>query len=302
MLTARQASALVRRDGYLPIEDHGLIGDGSTCALVGRDGGVSWLCLPEFDSPPFLAGILDADSGGLFGIAPVRLLASSQRYVEDSRVLVTSLVSDRRMLQVTDALSLRSGADLGEPVPAGRSELLRTAQAVGGDVPLRITLRPRYGVTFDRLAGGWRFDWATGGLSEVYLWSSVELAPDGRGLSAKVTLRAGEMLTVALGWSGRFKLRHHPETKKFIDQTVIAWRRWATNLDCEWSQADLMKRPALTLKLLDHAKTGAIVAAATSSLPEWPGAPRNWDYRYTWVGDASGPQRRGHLSLGADQR
>jgi GH15 family glucan-1,4-alpha-glucosidase len=287
MLTAPQASALVRRDGYLPIEDHGLIGDGSTCALVGRDGGVSWLCLPEFDSPPFLAGILDADSGGLFGIAPVRLLASSQRYVEDSRVLVTSLVSDRRMLQVTDALSLRSGADLGEPVPAGRSELLRTAQAVGGDVPLRITLRPRYGVTFDRLAGGWRFDWATGGLSEVYLWSSVELAPDGRGLSAKVTLRAGEMLTVALGWSGRFKLRHHPETKKFIDQTVIAWRRWATNLDCEGSQADLMKRPALTLKLLDHAKTGAIVAAATSSLPEWPGAPRNWDYRYTWVGDAS---------------
>jgi alpha,alpha-trehalase len=287
MISAPQASAVVRRDGYLPIEDHGLIGDGSTCALVGRDGGISWLCLPDFDSPPFFAGILDADHGGLFQIAPVRLLASSQRYTEDSCVLVTSLSSESGMLQVTDALSLRSGADLREPVPAGRCELLRNAQAVGGDVPLRITLRPRHGVTFDRLAGGWRFDWQTGGVSEVYLWSSVELEPDGRGLSAEVILRAGEMLTVALHWSGRFKLRHHPETKRLIDQTVLAWRSWATNLDCEGSQADLMKRSALTLKLLGHAKSGAIVAAPTSSLPEWPGAPRNWDYRYTWVRDAS---------------
>ena len=278
---------MVSRDGYLPIEDHGLIGDGSTCALVGRDGAITWLCLPEFDSPPFLAGILDADDGGRFEIAPTNTVGSYQRYVEDSCVLITSLASDRGVLQVTDALTLRSGADLSEPVPAGRSELLRHARAVGGDVPLRVSLMPKRGVTFDALAGGWRFDWREGGIQEVYLWSSVELRPDGRGLSASVTLRAGETLTVALHWSGRFRLRQRPQSRKLLDQTVYAWRRWASNLDCEGFQAELMKRSALTLKLLDHAETGAILAAATSSLPEWPGTSRNWDYRYTWVRDAS---------------
>ncbi|BCW73146.1 glycoside hydrolase family 15 protein [Arthrobacter sp. NicSoilB8] len=287
MITAAPARPVVSRDGYLPIEDHGLIGDGSTCALVGRDGAITWLCLPEFDSPPFFAGILDAEYGGRFEIAPVNTVASFQRYVEDSCVLVTSLVSDRGLLQVTDALTLRSGADLSEPVPAGRSELLRQARAVGGDVPLRISLIPKAGVTFDALATGWRFDWQQDGKQEVYLWSSVELRPYGRGLSAAITLRAGETLTMVLHWSGRFRLRQHPESKKLIDQTVYAWRRWATGLDCEGSQAELMKRSAFTLKLLDHAETGAILAAATSSLPEWPGTPRNWDYRYTWVRDAS---------------
>lgn len=285
MIAAAQARPVVSRDGYLPIEDHGLIGDGSTCALVGRDGAITWLCLPEFDSPPFLAGILDAEYGGRFEIAPINTLASRQRYAEDSCVLVTSFVSDRGMLEVTDALTLRSGADLSEPVPAGRSELLRHARAVGGDVPLRISLIPKAGVTFDALATGWRFDWQQDGTQEVYLWSSVELRPDGRGLSAAITLRAGETLTLVLHWSGRFRLRQHPESKKLIDQTVYAWRRWATGLDCEGSQAELMKRSAFTLKLLDHAETGAILAAATSSLPEWPGTPRNWDYRYTWERD-----------------
>ena len=110
MITGAEARPVVNHEGYLPIEDHGLIGDGSTCALVGRDGAITWLCLPEFDSPPFLAGILDADSGGRFEIAPVHTLASSQRYTEDSCVLVTSLVSDRGVLQVTDGLTLRANA------------------------------------------------------------------------------------------------------------------------------------------------------------------------------------------------
>lgn len=287
MFGAVDARPVESLGGYLPIEDHGLIGDGSTCALVGRDGAITWLCVPEFDSPPFLAGILDAEHGGRFEISPVHTVGSFQRYTEDSCVLVTSLVSDRGVLQVTDCLTLRSGADLAEPVPAGRSELLRFARAVGGDIPLRIQLIPKAGVTFDTLATGWRFDWGQMGVPEVYLWSSVELRPDGRGLAAEFTLRAGETLTVVLHWAGRFRLRQHPETKKLIDQTVYAWRRWASSIDCEGSQADLMKRSALTLKVLDHAATGAIVAAATSSLPEWPGTPRNWDYRYTWVRDAS---------------
>ena len=112
---------------------------------------------------------------------------------------------------------------------------------------LRIRLVPKTGVTFDELAGGWRFDWDSGRVSEVYLWSSVELAPDGRGLPTELTLRAGETITAALHWSGRFRLRQHPDTRKLIDQTVAAWRRWASALDCQGSRADLMKRSALTL-------------------------------------------------------
>jgi GH15 family glucan-1,4-alpha-glucosidase len=145
VVPAAQMREVVRRDGFLPIEDHGLIGDGSTCALVGRDGGIAWLCIPEFDSPPFLAGILDAENGGVFEMAPVSIRSATQRYMEDSCVLVTSLASDRGMLQITDCLTLRCGPDLVEPVPAGRSELLRHVQAVGGDVRLRIRLVPKAG-------------------------------------------------------------------------------------------------------------------------------------------------------------
>ena len=94
MFPAAHMRAVVRRDGYLPIEDHGLIGDGSTCALVGRDGAISWLCIPEFDSPPFLAGILDLENGGCFEIAPVSIHSAAQRYMEDSCVVVTTLASD----------------------------------------------------------------------------------------------------------------------------------------------------------------------------------------------------------------
>ena len=121
--------------------------------------------------------------------------------VEDHCVLVTSLASDRG-LHVTDALPLRSGADMSEPLPAGRSERLRHARAVGGDVPLRVSLTPKSGATFDALAGGWRFDRREGGMHEVHLWSSIELRPDGRGMSAAASLRAGETLTVVLPWTG----------------------------------------------------------------------------------------------------
>ena len=136
MITAAHARPVVSRDGYLPIEDHGLIGDGSTCALVGRDGAITWLCLPEFDSPPFLAGLLDAEYGGRFEIAPINTLASLQRYVEDSCVLVTSFVSDRACSRSLTALTLRSGADLvragarrpiGAPAPCAGGRRRRTA-------------------------------------------------------------------------------------------------------------------------------------------------------------------------------
>jgi alpha,alpha-trehalase len=133
---------LTRTDGFLPIEDHGIIGDGATCALVARDGSIPWLCLPEFDGRPFLAGLLDPVRGGSLTVRPVDLREAAQRYLEDTGVLVTDLVGPDGRLELTDCMTLRSGADLGELVPPGRGELLRLARAVSGFVEVEVRLAP----------------------------------------------------------------------------------------------------------------------------------------------------------------
>lgn len=279
---------LTRVDGYLPIEDHGLIGDGATCALVARDGSIPWLCLPEFDSPPLLAGLLDADRGGVFTMTPRGLRAAEQRYLDESNVLVTELAGPDGVVELTDCLTLRSGADLSELVPAGRGELLRVARVVGGTVELDVRLTPRGDVRVARSGGGWRISRPAGPDLELVLWCSHELEVSAQGsVGGTVRLRSGEQLTVALHWSGTTRLLHRTDPARLVHQTAQAWRTWAGRLQYEGPQRGLVLRSALTLKLLDHVPSGAIVAAATSSLPEAIGGVRNWDYRYTWVRDAA---------------
>ncbi|MCZ2858905.1 glycoside hydrolase family 15 protein [Blastococcus sp. VKM Ac-2987] len=279
---------LTRTDGYLPIEDHGLIGDGLTCALVARDGSIPWLCLPDFDSRPFLAGLLDAERGGSFGIAPVGLRESAQRYLPDTGILVTEMQGAGGRLELTDCLTLRSGADLAEPVPSGRGELLRLARAVGGTVDVEVRLAPMDGVLVRPELGAWRIHWAAQPQLEILVSAShpLTVASDGA-VRGRVTLAEGEQLTVALQWSGDTHTRTRTQPERLIEQTAAAWRNWAARLEYEGPQHDLVRRSALTLKLLDHAPTGAIMAAATSSLPEEIGGSRNWDYRFTWVRDAA---------------
>ena len=126
------------RDGYLPLEDLGLIGDGSTVALVGLDGSICWLCLPRFDSEPLFCGLLDRDRGGHFSITPDGLTEARQRYEPDTGVLVTELRTADGVVRLTDALALRPGADLTDDVPAGRGELVRSAVVVQGSVRLQV--------------------------------------------------------------------------------------------------------------------------------------------------------------------
>src|SRR3970282_1900638 len=114
-----------RTDGYLPIADHGLIGNGATAALVGRDGALSWMCAPRFDSPPLFAALLDAARGGAFRLTPDDLVESRQFYEADTGVLVTELRGRSSLTRITDALTLTSGADLTEDVSVARHELLR---------------------------------------------------------------------------------------------------------------------------------------------------------------------------------
>lgn len=273
---------------YLPIEDHGIIGDGQTCALVARDGTIPWLCLPQFDSVPYLAGILDASIGGTFSIAPTGLTGGEQEYLHDTAVLVTTLDGADGTVQITDAMTLRSGADLSEVADASRRELIRVARVVTGTVTLEVRLAPRRSQEFGREGGMWTLTSPDHPELALRLWSSHELhVLDDGTLGGTVKLRAGEMFSTALLWSPDGALSARVDPSSVIDQTAEVWRRWMRHVRYEGPARQLVRRSALTLKLIDHSTTGAIMAAATSSLPEHVGGVRNWDYRYTWVRDAA---------------
>jgi hypothetical protein len=145
----------VRRvDGYLPLEDLGLIGDGTTSALVGLDGSIPWMCLPRFDSEPLFCGLLDHGRGGHFTVAPDDLVEARQWYAPDTGVLTTDLRTPDGVVRLTDALTLRPGADLTDDTPAGRAELVRSAQVLSGRVRLRADLEPRGGAQARALFSG----------------------------------------------------------------------------------------------------------------------------------------------------
>src|SRR6185437_14610194 len=283
MLDTDPSFRLVRvREGYPPLEDLGLIGDGATVALVGLDGGIYWLCLPRFDSEPVFCGLLDRDRGGHFTITPDGLTEARQRYEPDTGVLVTELRSPTGLVRLTDALALRSGADLTDDVPGGRGELVRSAVVLDGDVRLRVELEPRGGAQTWMAASGLRLIPSRRADLQLHLRSSRPLS----GLHGTYDLRQGDSLDVVLSW-GRSHRHHRFDAEAMLAGTAAAWRRWMTHLSYEGLQEPLVRRAAITLKLCDHWVNGSLVAAPTSSLPAPVGGVRNWDYRYTWIRDAA---------------
>lgn len=274
--------------GYLPIEDHGLIGDGRGAALVGRDGGVSWMCAPRFDSPPVFCGLLDRHRGGAFRISPQQVHQSRQYYLEDTGVLVTELQTDTGVLEVTDAFPLEPG--IGEVrtghLPPGSGELLRCLRVLTGEVECEVAVEPRGHVEDEvevrRLDQQWRIRAPAWPDATLRLTATRPLT----GLRSVWRLRAGQREYVSLGWHGQAE-GIRPDPPERMETTVRSWRRWMSRLHYEGPQPAMVRRAAVTLKLLDHADNGAIVAAPTSSLPEAIGGERNWDYRFTWIRDAA---------------
>jgi alpha,alpha-trehalase len=273
---------LDRVDGYLRLEDFGLIGDGGTAGLVGRDGSIPWLCVPRFDAPPLFAGVLDTERGGHFRITPAEVREARQRYEADTGVVVTDLRGPEGVVRLTDLLTLRAGARLAEPLSSARGELLRIARAEQGRARLRVELAPRGGVEVSRGGGGLVLSCRARPDLDLRLDSTHELG----GLPADVELQEGEELQLVLHWDGRPR-RRGIDGRALLDGTLEAWRRWIGGLEYDGPQEELVRRSAITLKLLDHFENGAILAAPTSSLPEWIGGERNWDYRYTWIRDAA---------------
>lgn len=271
-----------RREGYLPLEDLGLIGDGSTAALVGLDGSIPWMCLPRFDSAPLFCGLLDRTRGGHFTVAPEDLVEARQRYEPDTGVLTTELRSATGLVRVTDALTVRPGADLTDDAPAGRCELVRSAVVLSGHVRLRVDLEPRGGGTTQALFSGLQLRPSRQPDLGLHLRSNRPLP----GLHSIHDLRQGEHLDLVLAW-GRFHRHHRFQADVMLTDTADAWRRWMRHFDYSGPQEALVRRAAITLKLCDDWANGALVAAPTSSLPAPLGGIRNWDYRYAWIRDAS---------------
>jgi alpha,alpha-trehalase len=268
-----------RRDGYLPIEDHALIGDGETCALVGRDAAVSWLCLPRFDSPATFAGLLDRQRGGSLSVQPTSWAESTQRYLGDTGVLETELHGASGVLRVTDALALDPGVSLREGTRASQQRLVRRVEALSGDIEVEVDITPR---------GEWQVQPADGALHlAAYGRPDLQVAASQPldGLRTTLTVEQGRPLDLVLDWS--------PEpmgaecVAEALRITRVGWEDWLRRVTYRGPHQDMVRRSAVTLKMLDHFAGGAIIAAATSSLPEWIGGERNWDYRYAWIRDAA---------------
>ncbi|HVL51059.1 MAG TPA: glycoside hydrolase family 15 protein [Actinomycetota bacterium] len=274
---------LAYHDGYPPLEHLGLIGDGTTAALVARDGAVVWLCAPRFDSDALFCSLLDHRHGGFFKVSPAGARASSQWYETDTGVLHTEIEGPTGTVRITDCLTLRAGADLAEDAPAGRSELLRHITVVEGTVDMLVEVEPRGGATCERRGGGLWIVAERRPELDLQLASTMTL----EGLRSSVRMEEGEEAELLLRWTGASHRHLMPGSKDLLAATVDCWKRWIRCLEYDGPQEQMVRRSIITLKMLDYNETGAMVAAPTSSLPEEIGGVRNWDYRYAWVRDAA---------------
>jgi GH15 family glucan-1,4-alpha-glucosidase len=273
---------------YLPIAEHGIIGDLHTVALVGTNGTIDWYCCPSFDAPSVFGAILDRNRGGHFSIAPaLEGWHAKQLYLPDTNVLITRFLTEEGVGEIQDFMPIqraRSGTH--------RHRLIRRVLVVRGVMRFRVEVEPRF--NYGRDAHDVFFHEAgvlfrSPDLS-LALETFVPLHPTERGVSSEFTLQPGETATFLLE---RVPETYVPrqysevETREAFDNTVAYWRNWIAQSRYQGRWREMVHRSALTLKLLVYEPTGALVAAPTTSLPERIGGDRNWDYRFTWIRDAA---------------
>jgi GH15 family glucan-1,4-alpha-glucosidase len=274
---------------YLPIAEHGLIGDLHTAALVGTDGTIDWYCCPRFDSPSVFAAILDADRGGHFRISPdCDGWSSKQLYLPDTNVLITRFLMPEGVAEVQDFMP---PARIGERTH--RHRIIRRVLAVRGKMHFLVDIAPRFDYA--------RIHHQVALTPHGALFCSPELqlslsAPcplkivNSADVRARIDIRAAESATFVLERIERGEMPQAYSDADIIaefEATVAFWRGWLQRSRYSGRWREMVHRSALTLKLLTYAPTGAIVAAPTTSLPECLGGERNWDYRYTWMRDAA---------------
>ncbi|MFF1735922.1 glycoside hydrolase family 15 protein [Streptomyces sp. NPDC058247] len=277
--------------GYPPIADHGLIGDLQTAALVSGTGAIDWFCAPRFDSPSIFASLLDDERGGHFTLAPENTgdVTVRQLYLADTAVLVTRFLTPNGVGEVIDFMPVDPRPD----VPSDRHRLVRGLRVVRGTVTFNLECRPRfdYGRAPHTLALDGHGAAFHGPGIDVHLRSTFPLAADGDDVRAAVTLRAGDLAGVVLDTCAAGSAGPGPVDTEGLQAdfgaTRLFWHEWIRRCRYRGRWQQMVNRSLITLKLLIYAPTGAPIAAATMGLPEQIGGERNWDYRYTWIRDAS---------------
>jgi GH15 family glucan-1,4-alpha-glucosidase len=292
------------RNRFPPIAEYAFLSDCEVTALVAPSGNVEWLCLPRIDSPSVFAAILDRAAGG-FRIGPADVVVpAARRYLPGSLIVETTWKTRTGWLIVRDALCVRRWYhDERRAVGWRRAPsdhqaahlLLRTVRCVSGRVELALDCEPV--LDYGRVPARWSYAGegygeavaaAPGGDLELRLTTSLRVGFEGRGAHAHSQLIEGDNVFVALSWGEHEPPRTWEDASDRMWQTTEYWRQWISRgefPDHPWQ--GYLQRSALTLKGLTYAPTGAVSAAPTTSLPEAPGGERNWDYRYTWIRDAT---------------
>jgi GH15 family glucan-1,4-alpha-glucosidase len=275
------------------IADHGLIGDLQTAALVSTDGSIDWFCCPRFDSPSVFGALLDDEKGGHFRIRPQADYDSRQLYLPDTAMLITRFTTESGMGEVVDFMP-----PAGD-VATANHKLVRMVRCVRGEMTFDFDIAPR----FDYGRKAHRTDMTRNGVvfstDALTLTLHVVREPgdellakiriDENDLHVSVTLKAGEVRGVVLESAAEGPPREIrvAEFQQMHDETVRYWRNWLSRCTYTGRWRETLERSAITLKLMTYAPSGGLVAAPTTGLPEQVGGERNWDYRYTWVRDAS---------------
>jgi GH15 family glucan-1,4-alpha-glucosidase len=284
---ARGREPSPRRGGYAPLRSYAVIGDGRTVALVADDATIDWLALPNLDSGTVFAAALDARLGGCFALAPTIPYRVDRRYLEDTNVLQTTFYTASGVVDVLDAMTV-----YGETLGPAR-ELQRRVRGVAGQVPMCWRVHPSFGYGQTPTVVDWRGHTPIASSGSDAIAISAFNAGDARLVDATISgdfeTHAGSQALLALCAAHQepLVLPSRAELDARFDKTVATWRAWAATRTFGGRWRDAVTRSALTLKLLVHSPTGAVAAAATTSLPEQLGGARNWDYRFCWVRDAA---------------
>jgi GH15 family glucan-1,4-alpha-glucosidase len=292
------------RSPFPPIADFAFLSDCETVALVAPSGSIEWMCLPRSDSPSVFGALLDRDAGS-FKLAPADVsVPAGRRYLPGTNVLETTWMTRMGWMIVRDCLTIgpwhhegeRSGTHRRSPTDHDADHvLLRTVKCVQGTVELNLDCEPVF--DYGRRDANWEYfgdsynearATVEGSDVQLKLTTDLRVGFEGRRARARTTLREGDTAFVALSWSEHPAPRDYSEAYERMERTADFWREWLNRgsfPDHPWRQ--YLQRSALTLKGLTYAPTGAMLAAATTSLPETPGGERNWDYRYSWIRDST---------------
>ncbi|MGJ3191973.1 glycoside hydrolase family 15 protein [Paenarthrobacter sp. FR1] len=266
------------------IEDYAIIGDLNTAALVGRSGSIDWMCLPRFDSPACFAALLDTSDAGRWLLVPAGTPADGnctrRQYREDTLILETEWEVDGGSVRVTDFMPVRDDA----------VDLVRIVEGLSGEVDMHmeLVLRFDYGRVVPWVRHSKHGISAVAGPDSAYLTTHAPLEGRDRRTYSDFTVRAGDKVPFVLRWAPS----HEREPRRIdphraLEATESFWLEWIGRSEMTGKYKEPVERSLITLKALTYAPTGGIVAAATTSLPEQIGGPRNWDYRYCWLRDAT---------------